>query len=221
MFGLLALIVVVEIAALRYRFLTNGFRRLGLSQWGVGTLLAASFLCSVVNIPVMTVGADHALYGAASRDTLVALNLGGAIIPLILCLYIAIRFPRSLPIALLATILVTVGVHLFAYPTPGAIVVPALLPPLFATIAALLTGVLRTGQPQDRFVSAYLGGTLGTLVGADVLNMDKFGSLGSPPVAAIGGAGISDGIFLAGFVGVLFVSLIPHHTQRAFRCADD
>ena len=49
---------------------------------------------------------------------------------------------------------------------------------------------------------AYIGGSMGTLVGADLLNLDKISSLGAP-VASIGGAGTFDGVFLAGVVAVL------------------
>jgi uncharacterized membrane protein len=56
-------------------------------------------------------------------------------------------------------------------------------------------------------VLAYIGGTLGTLIGADILNMDKIKDLGAP-VASIGGAGTFDGIFLSGIMGVLLAAIL-------------
>jgi uncharacterized membrane protein len=53
---------------------------------------------------------------------------------------------------------------------------------------------------------AYIGGSLGTLIGADLLNLDKVQGLGAP-VASIGGAGTFDGIFLIGILAVLIASL--------------
>lgn len=53
---------------------------------------------------------------------------------------------------------------------------------------------------------AYVGGTLGTLVGADLLNMHKIRRLGAP-VASIGGAGTFDGVFITGFVAVLLAAI--------------
>jgi len=47
---------------------------------------------------------------------------------------------------------------------------------------------------------AYIGGSMGTLIGADILNLDNIGSLGAP-IASIGGAGTFDGIFLTGILG--------------------
>jgi len=49
---------------------------------------------------------------------------------------------------------------------------------------------------------AYVAGSLGTLIGADLLNLDKIQGLGAP-VASIGGAGTFDGIFLTGILAVL------------------
>jgi uncharacterized membrane protein len=53
---------------------------------------------------------------------------------------------------------------------------------------------------------AYVAGTFGTLVGADILNMPRVRSLHAP-MASIGGAGTFDGVFLTGLVAVLLASL--------------
>jgi Protein of unknown function (DUF1614) len=50
------------------------------------------------------------------------------------------------------------------------------------------------------------GGSLGMLIGADLLNLDKVRGLGAP-VASIGGAGTFDGNFLTGVLAVLLVSI--------------
>ena len=52
---------------------------------------------------------------------------------------------------------------------------------------------------------AYVSGTLGTLIGADLLNLSRIQGLGAP-VVSIGGAGTFDGIFLTGIVAVLLAS---------------
>jgi uncharacterized membrane protein len=54
---------------------------------------------------------------------------------------------------------------------------------------------------------AYVSGSLGTLIGADLLNLPSLRSLGAP-VASIGGAGTFDGIFLTGIIAVLLASLV-------------
>lgn len=54
---------------------------------------------------------------------------------------------------------------------------------------------------------AYIAGILGTLTGADLLNLDMVQGLGAP-VASIGGAGKFDGIFLTGVVAVLLAGIV-------------
>ena len=88
-------------------------------------------------------------------------------------------------------------VHALARPVPGVgIAVPTLVPPLVAATAALLLS--RSSAPA----LAYIAGSVGTLIGGDLLNLGKIRGLGAP-VASIGGAGTFDGIFLTGILAVL------------------
>jgi uncharacterized membrane protein len=52
---------------------------------------------------------------------------------------------------------------------------------------------------------AYVAGTLGTLLGADLLNLYRVRQL-EAPVVSIGGAGTFDGIFVTGIVAVLLAA---------------
>jgi uncharacterized membrane protein len=93
--------------------------------------------------------------------------------------------------------LMTVFIHLIAQPVKGlGIAVPALIPPVMAAAIALII------SPQQAPMIAYISGTLGSLIGADLLNLKKIPDLGAP-VASIGGAGTFDGIFLTGIISVL------------------
>jgi uncharacterized membrane protein len=74
----------------------------------------------------------------------------------------------------------------------------------------LVTGI--TALALSRAYSAqiaYIAGSLGTLIGADLLNLGKISGLGAP-VASIGGAGTFDGIFLTGILAVLLASIGSH-----------
>jgi uncharacterized membrane protein len=53
---------------------------------------------------------------------------------------------------------------------------------------------------------AYISGSLGTLIGGDVLNLNKIQGLGAP-IASIGGAGTFDGIFIIGLLAVLYAGV--------------
>jgi uncharacterized membrane protein len=77
-----------------------------------------------------------------------------------------------------------------ADPVPGlGIAVPVFMPALVTAVVALLL------SRKDAPPLAYIAGGLGTLIGADLTNLDKVRGLGAP-VASIGGAGTFDGIFL-------------------------
>jgi uncharacterized membrane protein len=93
---------------------------------------------------------------------------------------------------------------------PGVgIAVPIFIPPIVTAIVAL---GLRRWNPAPL---AYIAGSLGTLIGADLLNLNKVRDLGAP-VASIGGAGKFDGIFLTGVVAVLLTSILsgPGQVRR-------
>jgi uncharacterized membrane protein len=128
--------------------------------------------------------------------TIVAVNLGGAVFPTLLSAYLLYAVGHVLPILAVVAVVAAVT-HRFARLEPGVgIVIPILVPPLASALAAWLIA------PEVRAAAAYVGGTLGTLIGADLLNLGRMrGS--SAPVASIGGAGTFDGIFVAGIVSVL------------------
>jgi uncharacterized membrane protein len=99
--------------------------------------------------------------------------------------------------AFLATLIVAAASHWLAQPIRGVgIAMPVFLPPLLAASVSLL--LTRTATP----VLAYAAGSLGTLIGADLLNLGALRGLGAP-VASIGGAGTFDGVFLTGIIAVL------------------
>jgi len=106
--------------------------------------------------------------------------------------------------ALLAIAVVTAFVHAVARIEPNiGIVTPALLPPI---AAALMTISLMRFIPTlgDTYVVAYVSGTLGALIGADLLNLGKVAQLRTGR-ASIGGAGTWDGVFLTGILAIFFL----------------
>jgi uncharacterized membrane protein len=133
----------------------------------------------------------------------IAVNLGGAVIPMILSIYLIWKNRLFLQ-GLVAVAIAAVIIHYLAYPVPGVgIAVPGLLPAVVALVLSLLFS-----WKQDPALS-YVVGTLGTLIGADLTNLGKIQGLGAP-VASIGGAGTFDGIFLTGILAVLLTSLMSN-----------
>src|SRR5207245_395532 len=116
------------------------------------------------------------------RTTVLAVNVGGAIVPTALAGYLMVHDQLG-PGTLLAIGVVTLAVHMAAYPVEGVgIAVPGLVAPLVAAGMAIVLG-----GPSVPAV-AYVSGVLGSLLGADILNLGRIKDLGAP-VASIGGAG--------------------------------
>jgi uncharacterized membrane protein len=209
-FAVVVLGALFLLSALEY-----AYRRIGIPEGALFALIVASLLGGAVNIPVArwetrpaVVMAEIVAFGVRYRmpvvhratSTIVAVNLGGAAIPAALSLYLLVAGGIWWP-ALAATAIVSVVVHRLARPVPGlGIAIPALVPAVLSALAALLL------TSSETAAVAYVSGTLGTLIGADLLNLGKIRAM-APAVASIGGAGSFDGIFISGLVAVLLVGV--------------
>ncbi len=129
------------------------------------------------------------------QKTIVALNVGGGLIPLILAIYELIR---SDTVAIFwVTLIVTIVTYFSAHIVPGiGIHINALVAPLTAAISAILIA-----EPLASSV-AFAGGILGTLIGADLLHLKEIERM-SAGILSIGGAGVFDGIALCGLIALL------------------
>jgi uncharacterized membrane protein len=215
--GLLLVLLQLGVIGLAYE-------HLGLSRRAAILVLFAALLGSGINIPVARFpaqrmveprivdffGMEYVVPTVVERgSTVVAVNVGGAVIPVLLVIYLIGQYGLSGRI-LTALGVVTVVTHLLARPVPGVgIALPPLLPSLAAAGAALLLD--RRGAPR----TAFIAGTLGTLIGADLLNLWGLQNLGAP-VVSIGGAGTFDGVFLTGIIAVLLAGG-PGWRRRARR----
>ncbi len=200
------LIFLIEIGILGY-----AYEKIGINRRYVFSLLFLTLLGSYVNIPVAELPAERVVSGREIfffgmeyvipmveewPRTVIAVNVGGAVIPVLISLYLLVKH-EDYGRVLIGVAIVTAIVHWLAQPVEGVgIAVPTLIPPLIAAGVALLLN--RKAAPQ----LAYIAGTLGTLIGADLLNLGAVRGLGAP-VASIGGAGTFDGIFLTGIIAVL------------------
>jgi len=207
---LFALFILIQLNILRYAYM-----RIGLDSRVAMLVFVASLLGSYVNIPIAElpenpIVSDEVIdfFGMRYvvpqvedwRGTIIAVNVGGAVIPGLLSLYLLVRH-RLWLLGGVGTVIVAAVVHQMATLVPGVgIAVPVLAPPLITALVAFLLSYRYAGP------LAYISGTLGTLIGADLLNLDKLHGLGVP-VASIGGAGTFDGIFITGIVAVLIASI--------------
>ncbi len=195
---------------------------LDLPAWLVFLILYISLVGSSINIPVYYVSSYQPIIKARvvrvffvpwvipevdweEHKTLIAVNLGGCVIPVLLSLYIIARITISsgflaLVKIILSIAIVSILINQVAKPIPGVgIATPALVPPLFTL---LVCSILQFIPPViDFYAFLYVTGSLGALIGADLMNLKKIPYLGAP-VASIGGAGTFDGVFLTGLFAV-------------------
>jgi len=211
---LLLFIVVLGmlVAFVQVGLLTLAFDKLGLSPGEGFVLLFASLFGSMINLPLATMDASASspeqipppLRGLLRQPprpftgkTLLAVNVGGGLIPVLFSLYLLTHNPIDLSHVVLGVALVTALSYAFSRPVPGlGVGMPILIAPLGAALAATLI------SPAHSAPLAYISGTLGVLIGADLMRLKDIRKLGAP-VAAIGGAGTFDGIFITGIVAVL------------------
>jgi uncharacterized membrane protein len=201
--------ILLEIHVINYAFVT-----LGLPPELAFAALLVSLFGSYINIPLTRVanGQSHPVevvrsFGIryrvparyATDSTVIALNVGGAIVPVVISIYLLMQMPSIVVPALIGVAIVTAIVHRFAIPVPGmGIATPMLIPPIVAALCGYFLG----SSQHHRDAVAFISGVIGTLIGADLLNLRNLRDLGAP-VASIGGAGTFDGIFLTGIVAVL------------------
>ena len=137
-------------------------------------------------------------YPPVIQEQVLAVNFGGAVVPIVFSLYLLPRAP-FFPVVL-ATLTVSVICYLVARPVPGrGILIPAMVPPLAAALSAMVFARTNPG------VAAYISGTVGTLIGADLMHLKDMRRT-SQGVLSIGGAGVYDGIFLAGLIAAFIAS---------------
>ncbi len=188
------------------------FDKLGLSEDSAYLLLLCTLIGSLINIPLFTLKADSEvpirippefmrwrffkLPDTTDRIT-VTINIGGAVVPVAFSFYLLSHNPLNPFEVLSAVAAVALISRLISLPVPGAgISMPTLIAPVAAALIATLL------DPQQRAPLAYICGTLGVLIGADLLRMNDIRKLGAP-FAAIGGAGTFDGVYITGLLAVL------------------
>ena len=217
---LAGLVILVQLRVLRYAYM-----RLGIGPGAALLLLFGSLIGSYFNIPVAVLPETHVrsnevvdFFGMRYivptvvqwPGTVLAVNIGGAVIPTLMSAYLVIRYLLWLR-ATLAVVAIAFVIHSMATPVHGlGIAVPVFAPVVATAILAFILS--REYAPP----LAYIGGSMGTLIGADLLNLDKISGLGAP-VASIGGAGTFDGIFLTGILAVLLAGIASPTRMRPAR----
>ena len=206
-----SLLLIILLILVQVGVISIAMEKLGLSQQSVILILFASLFGSLINLPLFTLhtkagsGQSSAppariLFGhmqGYQGKTVIAVNVGGALIPLFISAYLFRSYDLATSHLFTGIIIVSIVSYVFSRPVQGiGIGIPVFIAPFTAAIIALVIEPIHTAP------LAYISGTLGILIGADILRLNLVRNMATP-VAAIGGAGTFDGIFLTGIFAVL------------------
>lgn len=188
--------------------------KLHLSPSTALALVFAMFIGGLINIPITKLRRSKdvssnplAIYGLSefwpemartAPETIIAVNVGGCLIPVGLSLYEIVYLisshPGVLAVGFAGCVVNVIVCYYLARPVKGiGIAMPALISPVISAFLALwLAG---EAAPPVAFVI----GVSGPLVGADLLHLKEIETV-ETGVASIGGAGTFDGIVLSGII---------------------
>ncbi len=178
------------------------------------TLVIGIFAGGLINIPIKSTAHGReiivhplAVYGLSGlwpemqrvrQQTIIAVNVGGCLIPTGLAIYelvyLALLSPSGLAAAAVGCAANIAVCYLIARPVPGVgILMPGVMSPIVAAGLALLLA------PEMAAPVAFVSGVMGPLIGADLMHL-KHIETSDIGVVSIGGAGTFDGIILSGIV---------------------
>lgn len=189
--------------------------KLHLSPQTAVQLMVAIIVGGLINIPIRRIPHPQpvwsnplAIFGLDAKtpawlnrerhETIIAVNVGGALIPVGIAIYQLFYLVPLGDAAVWAVVVAvtinTVVSYLVATPVANVgIVMPGFVAPLTAVLSALILA------PDHAPPVAFVAGVLGPLIGADLLHIDAFAKTPTG-MASIGGAGTFDGIVLSGIL---------------------
>ena len=208
-------LVILVIPLVFLGFVGKAFTQLGFTWYEALAIVLLMLFGSFADIPLYTIRRDmiRAVPGEFSDgsaahpwapepvwDTVISLNLGGAVIPLLVSAYLLYSAMTKLETAILGPVCAgIVIVAIIAYVATRLVPGYGIRAPLFMPgLAAILCGLLLTGGNTGLTagVTAFVAGTAGTLLGAGIAWLPRVKDLEMPRVS-IGGAGMFGAIFLA------------------------
>jgi uncharacterized membrane protein len=153
------------------------------------------------------------IYLFTHKNWMVGINMGGAVIPIILSIYLTYKKKISLKSILLGIVIVAAFTFLItrADVTKGIVAsFPYYLIPAFS--ASIISIIIYWKQFKKAAPLAYISGTIGVLIGADMFRLPELlrlsHELTSPKNAIIGGANVFDMVYITGLIAVIVDGII-------------
>lgn len=182
------------------------FATVGLTYVESALLAAAAPALVLVDVPL----------GQLAPGLALAANTAGCLIPLAIALKILAE-RRSPWLEIVALIGLGIGISFLAsrvVPNKGVLLqyrIPAL-------VIGFAAAALFYNKPAVAGSAAFIAGTFGVIVGADIMHMPELAAVGGEGRIILGGAGILDGIFLVAIFAAMMaasVATLAHNFVKA------
>lgn len=199
-------IIVLYIA---YLIITKAFRYMGFTTLEAIVIVFVSFL---FGFEIIIFGFNISnIYLFSYENWRVGVNIGGAVIPILLSIYLTIK--KKIPVKKIGIGILIVAIIAFfvTSPVPEKGIIATFPYWLFPAIFASLISIFLLWKDFIKAAPfAYIAGTIGVLIGADFLHLPEL--LGHPienvTPAVIGGADVFDMIFITGIIAVFLDGII-------------
>jgi len=222
---LAAVLLTCLMPLLMVNVMQSALERLHLTPTAATLAVFGIFVGSLINVPIHHIGRAEpqpvelmgvlGVWGWTPRfqrmrhDTIIAVNLGGCVIPAVLAAW-QITFLAGIggwpSTSLVVVVLMNVAIcYVAARPVRGVgIMLPGFLSPLMSVGLTWLLLASPDFTPLRAGV-AFVAGVAGPLVGADLLHLRDVTRI-SVGMLSIGGAGTFDGIVLSGVLAALLAA---------------
>jgi len=215
--GLWTIYIILPILALYliYLVLTKAFKDMGFSSVEAIIIVFVSFL---FGFDIVLFGSNISnIYLFSYGNWNVGINMGGAVIPILLSIYLIFKKKLSLKKVFIGILVVAIITFFVSTPVAAKGIVatfPYWLLPAF--ISSIYSAISSWKDYKKAAPLAYISGTIGVLIGADFLHLPELLSYQSDKTinAIIGGAVVFDMIFLTGIIAVILDGVIMFRQKR-------
>ncbi len=214
------LIVLLPILALYmvYLIITKAFKDIGFSSIEAVIIV---FLCFLLGSGLIDAYAGISFSNIPlfryQNSWIVGINLGGAVIPLLLSIYLSFKNTLKPLKVLLGMGIIAAVTFLVTYPDPEKGIVSVFPFWLLPIICSSVVSIIFYWKEKNKAAPfAYVIGTLGVLLGADGFHLIRLlqYEVQTTRYAVIGGAHVFDMVFITGILAVFLDGLLIVQQKR-------
>ena len=213
---ILYIILPILVLYIGYLIVTKAFNDMGFTSFEAIIIVFISFILGAGILDEYTGFSFANIHLITYNNWCIGINTGGAVIPIILSIYLYIKNKLQMKKVLVGIMIVAVITYFVTFPDPQKGIVSRfpfwLLPVFFASLASI---ILLWYDKRKAAPFAYISGTIGVLIGADVFQLFSLlqSELPSAKNAIIGGTDIFDMVFITGILAVIVDGLLIYQEK--------